>query len=244
MKQVPGISIITIVYNRLNDLQLTASSVWNQSYSDIEYIIIDGGSTDGCAAFIEENTSQIDFWVSEPDKGIYDAMNKGLRAATKDYVLFMNAGDTFTSQDIIKNIFSYYKDTCECIYSDTRFVDINQQYIGMMSEVRKRPLRNAMQWKDMKHGMLFCHQSFIVKRSIAPMYNLSYKYSADIDWIISCMKKANCTCFYNEDSIANFQMGGASHQNHAASLRERFQIYCTHFGLLRAIKYHIEMLIK
>ena len=103
----PLISVVTICYNAKNDLEKTILSVLSQTYQDIEYIIIDGGSTDGTVDIIHKYSERLFYWISEPDKGIYDAMNKGMDRATGSWINFMNAGDTFCDNEVIKNIFGY-----------------------------------------------------------------------------------------------------------------------------------------
>ena len=99
------ISVVTVCYNSVDTIEETMLSVLNQTYSDVEYIIIDGGSTDGTVDIIKKYADRLAFWVSEPDKGIYDAMNKGIARATGDYINFMNAGDKFKHDSIIDEIF-------------------------------------------------------------------------------------------------------------------------------------------
>lgn len=102
----PLISVITVAYNAKNDLEKTIQSVLNQTYSNIEFVIVDGGSTDGSVEIIKKYEERIDKWISEPDKGIYDAMNKGIKLATGEWLNFMNAGDVFYDEDVLLNIFS------------------------------------------------------------------------------------------------------------------------------------------
>jgi hypothetical protein len=156
----------------------------------------------------------------------------------------MNAGDSFFDKNVLKNIFSSEKIHADFIYGDTMFVDMQEKEIGLMSNIRKRKLHSNLTWKEMNHGMMFCHQSFIVKRKIAPFYNLKYKLSADIDWIIQCMKNSNSNYYYDKTPIANFQIGGASIQNQRASLIERFQVLANHFGYINTIISHIKIALK
>jgi glycosyltransferase involved in cell wall biosynthesis len=244
MEQQTKISIITIVYNRIHDIKHTIESVLGQEFKDIEYIIIDGASTDGTIKIINTYKDKIQKIISEKDVGIYDAMNKGLKNATGEFVLFMNAGDSFFDKNVLKNIFSSEKIHADFIYGDTMFVDMQEKEIGLMSNIRKRKLHSNLTWKEMNHGMMFCHQSFIVKRKIAPFYNLKYKLSADIDWIIQCMKNSNSNYYYDKTPIANFQIGGASVQNQRASLIERFQVLANHFGYINTIISHIKIALK
>ena len=102
---MPQLSIITINYNNLAGLQKTFESVFNQTFQDFEYIVIDGGSTDGSKELIEQYHDKIDYWVSEPDSGIYNAMNKGIVRANGEYLQFLNSGDSLLGENILKNVF-------------------------------------------------------------------------------------------------------------------------------------------
>lgn len=118
------ITIITVCYNALSDLEMTINSVINQTYKDIEYIIIDGGSTDGSLDIIYKYKRYISKWISEPDNGIYDAMNKGIGLATGKWINFMNAGDTFVNSKVLESIFNIdYPDEVRFLYSDNYYKD-------------------------------------------------------------------------------------------------------------------------
>lgn len=244
MNQAAKISVITIVYNRVNDIERTIKSVIQQSFRSIEYIIIDGASTDGTLDILNRYVANINYLVSEKDAGIYDAMNKGMQLATGEFVLFMNAGDSFYNLDVLQNIFDEAPTNAEIIYGDTMFVDMQNKELGLMSMIRKRTLSNQLSWKSMQYGMMFCHQSFMVKKTIAPIYQTNYRYSADIDWIINCMKQSKLNYFYSKQPIANFQIGGASLQNQRESLMERFNVLAKHFGLINTFFAHVLIALK
>lgn len=242
-KDFPVLSIITVVYNGKEDFARTLDSVKAQSYSHLEYIVIDGGSNDGTAELILENKASIAKSISEKDAGIYDAMNKGLRLASGEYVLFLNAGDLFYSPDVLENIFSELNTKPDAIYGETMFVDEQYKEIGLMGKVSSRPFYKIETWKDMRYGMVFCHQSFLVKRELAPPYNTDHIYSADIDWIIRCLK--NCiTIHMYAKPIACFKLGGFSSKNHAQSLWDRFVILSRHFGTLPTLVNHMHILTR
>lgn len=244
MKFALKVSIITVVYNRINDLRVTIESVINQRFKNYEYLIIDGASTDGTLELVKSYGDKIHQVYSEKDGGIYEAMNKGLQKAQGEYIIFMNAGDSFYSADVLATIFENEESKADFIFGDTMFVNEKDEEIGLMSEIRKRKLHADMHWQEMKYGMMFCHQSFLVKRSIAPLYDLQYRYSADIDWIIQCMKKSTSNYYYEQSPIANFQLGGASLQNQKQSLYERFAIIKKHFGAWQSMLAHLKIALK
>jgi glycosyltransferase involved in cell wall biosynthesis len=223
----PVFSIITVTYNASQWLEQTIRNVLSQSYSGIEYLIIDGGSTDGTIDIIKQYESGLSYWISEPDKGLYDAMNKGLEAAKGDYVWFINAGDRLydgkTAEYIVDGI--QKNDLPDVIYGETRIMNENGKDLGFR---RLRP-PEKLTWKSFKMGMLVCHQSFIVKKRIAPQYDLQYRFSADFDWCIQCLKKAEQ--IYNTHQILScFLESGLTVQNRKISLQERYRIMCRYYG--------------
>ncbi len=213
----PRFSIITVTYNAEKALEETIQSIISQTYKDIEYIIVDGGSKDRTLSIIEKYKSHIAKVVSEPDKGLYDAMNKGLKMATGDYVCFLNAGDslhedetvTMMVKSIEKNQFP------DIIYGETAIVDSKRHFMHM----RRLSAPAKLNWKSFKNGMLVCHQAFFAKREIAidEPYNLKYRFSADFDWCIRVMKRAKS--FHNSEiTIVDYLNEGMTTQNHRASL--------------------------
>jgi len=231
----PLFSIITITYNAEKTLEKTIKSVVNQSYSGIEYIIIDGASTDATLDICDKYKSNIAKIISEKDSGIYDAMNKGLALATGDYIWFINAGDTIYEYNTISNFITGLKKYPDIIYGETSIINIDGEFLYM----RRLKSPTSLTWKSFKNGMMVSHQAFIVKREIAPKFNLKYKYSSDFDWCIKCMKKANI--IYNTNIIlANYLNEGTTTQNLKASLKERFQIMSEYYGKIPTILRHIK----
>lgn len=235
--QQPKFSIITITYNASQWLERTVLSVLNQSYPAIEYIIIDGSSTDGTVDIIRQYASGIATWVSEPDKGLYDAMNKGLKRATGDYVWFINAGDTlYTADTVQKIVASLKKDVSlpDILYGETMIVDAQGRQLGM----RRLKAPERLTWKSFRMGMLVCHQSFIAKRELAPFYNTEYRLAADYDWCIRCMQKAR-TLRNTQLVLSNFLEDGLSSVQRKASLKERYRVMCRYYGPLVTGVLHI-----
>ncbi len=181
MNKVKCISIITVVFNGIECIENTIVSVINQSYDNIDFVIIDGSSTDGTQSVIKKYESNISCWVSEPDKGIYDAMNKGASLARGEWILFMNCGDLFESRDTIANVVPYLSKEANIVYGDTLLS------YGNKKQLKFKP---AKEFTDIIYGIPFCHQSVFVELDIFKKYkfNLSYRYAADYNFFLSIFK--------------------------------------------------------
>lgn len=215
-----------MVYNNVNHIERTIRSVIGQRYAPIEYLVIDGGSTDGTVAIIRRYADRITRWISEPDRGIYDAMNKGLAMATGDYVLFMNSGDELYSPDTVAEVFAAAPDA-DIYYGETELFDEQGESLGL----RRHGIPERFTWRSFRYGMNVGHQAIYVRRSIAAPYDTRYKLSADIDWIIRAAKQAR-NAVNTRRIVAKYLVGGLSKQRHWQSLRERFAILSRHYGLL------------
>jgi len=229
---LPKLSVITIVYNNVKDIERTMLSILNQTYSNIEYIVIDGASNDGTLEVIKKYEDRIAKLISEKDKGIYDAMNKGLALATGDYVLFMNSGDEIYKLETVEKIFATAPNA-DIYYGETEMYDENWQSLGR----RRHQAPEHFTWESFKYGMNISHQAIYIKRSLTEPYNLQYKYSADIDWIIKIAKKASSivnTHLY----VAKYLVGGMSKKKHRESLKERFHIFSHYYGLFSNVINH------
>ena len=191
------ITYVTITYNAAAVLQRTLDSVLRQDYPDIVHIIIDGASTDGTLEMVNDYISQSNeadnghkvLVTSEPDHGIYDAMNKGLRSIDGDYVCFLNAGDFLPAPDTVSKIVaSVSQGDPAVLYGDTDIVDAEGRFLHH----RRLSPPEQLTWKSFRHGMLVCHQAFYARAdfAIATPYDLRYRYSADVDWCIRIMKAA------------------------------------------------------
>lgn len=236
---MPKLSIITITYQAEAYLERTLQSVFEQDCAaEIDYIVVDGASKDRTLEIIEANKKQINQFISEKDKGIYDAMNKGMQLAKGDYILFLNAGDTFASATTLKNILKELAQNPDVLYGEAVFVNNEGVHLGLRSEVTPHRLPAGLTWEDFRFGMLVCHQAFIAKRSIAPLFNLHYKLSSDIDWEIWVLKKSQ-TILKSKAPICHYLMGGASVQNLQRSWKERYEVLKSHFGLLPNLFNHL-----
>ena len=249
-------TIVTCTYNAEAVLQRTLDSVHKQTYCNIEHLIIDGVSKDKTLAMVRayqhktqvgENAHEV-VVRSEPDRGLYDAMNKGIDYATGDYLVFLNAGDVFPSEDTLE-----YVEGCVgegetlpgVLYGDTDIVNNDGRFLRH----RRLTPPAKLTWRSFKWGMLVCHQSFYARTDIARNihYNLNYRYSADVDWCIRIMKEAmrlHLPLRNVNAVITNFLDGGMTTQNHRASLKERFNVMRTHYGLLMTLTMHVWFVIR
>lgn len=232
----PKFSIITVTYNAEKVLEPTIRSVLAQTYGNIEYIIVDGGSKDGTLAIAGKYHSSIHRLVSEPDKGIYDAMNKGIALATGDYLCFLNAGDSLREAESLQQMVDTIPSgrLPDILYGETALVDMDRRFLRL----RRLSAPEVLTWKSFRQGMLVCHQAFFVKRTLAEPYDLSYRFSADFDWCIRMMKKSSV--LHNTHLIIiDYLEEGITTQNRKASLMERFRIMAKYYGTLGAVCYHI-----
>lgn len=228
----PKISVITVVFNGEDHIGRTVASVVDQTYDQMEYIIIDGNSTDKTLDVIA-GFKGVDLLVSEADDGLYDAMNKGLNAATGDYVWFLNSGDQIYSRDTVETMVSGMEGLPDIIYGGTMIIDKDQNEIG---DRRLKPPRE-LSWKSFRQGMVVCHQSLIVNRAVAPEYDLEYRLSSDFDWAIRALKDAGR--IHNSNLIlSRFLEGGLTEHNIRAGLKERFAIMRNFYGLIPTVLRH------
>ncbi|MGL4629819.1 MAG: glycosyltransferase family 2 protein [Leadbetterella sp.] len=234
---MPLISIITITYNAQKFLERTISSIQNQSQKDFEYILVDGNSEDGTMDIVKKNLELFDLVISEKDRGIYDAMNKGLRLAKGKYIWFMNAGDIIKENDAIEKIQKIARTNPDVIYSDTLMLDKEYKPVGLRTQVTPHKFPKIMSWKGFKYGMLICHQSFIAKREITDFYDID-NLSADIDWEIECLKKAKSIVKY-DGILSSYLEGGVSQKQHRKSLVDRYKVLQKHFGFVPNFFNHI-----
>ena len=223
------ISIITITYNAARTLQRTLDSVLSQTYPHIEHLIIDGASKDDTLRIAQQyqTTSHHEVIIqSEPDNGLYDAMNKGLQKATGHYIVFLNAGDSFyapdTIQTVVNAITPHPSDLIlqtsslpAVVYGDTAITDGEGRFLHLR---RHRPPK-VLTWRSFKKGMLVCHQAFYARLDIARQfpYNLKYRHSADVDWCIRIMKEADRLGLPLVNAnviVANFEEGGDTTKHH------------------------------
>lgn len=245
--ETPKFSIITVVLNREEDIEYTLKSITQQTYKNLEYIVIDGASTDDTLKKIELYRDRVDVLLSEKDNGIYEAMNKGLELAQGDYVLFVNGGDSLhditTLENIVKKTFKSENHQPDIIYGECMLVHKNRSPIGLRSKFKNQIFPESLNYYSFKNGTSVSHQSFIVKREITLPYDLSYQWSSDIDWMLNCIKKSNVISRYN-GVISDFVFGDTSEEQKLASLKERFAIMQKHYGFINNLWFHIQIAFK
>lgn len=230
------ISIITVTYCAEATLERTLQSVAEQTYTDIEHLVIDGASKDGTLA-IARRFPHVKV-VSEPDRGLYDAMNKGVGLATGEFLCFLNAGDRLHSADTIARVAAAAESNTAVVYGDTAIVDGNGQFLYR----RRLAPPERLTWRSFRQGMLVCHQAFYVNRAVVQPYDLHYRFSADFDWCIRCMKEGERRGMRNvevKEYVADYLNEGMTTANHKASLLERFGIMVRHYGWVSTIAQHI-----
>ena len=253
-------SIITISYNAEAVIARTLESVLSQTYEKVEHLIIDGASTDKTLSIVEDYKRRSDasgighkvIIQSEPDHGIYDAMNKGLTQALGDYVLYMNAGDFFPSADTLEQIARScklndlpFEQLPAVLYGNTDIVDSEGHYL----HPRRLQPPEHLTWRSFRHGMLVCHQAFYARTDIAKnlQYNTEYRYSADVDWCIRVMRegeRAGLPLYNINKVVACYTEEGATTRHHKESLKERFRIMCRHYGYLSTVLMHLWFVIR
>jgi glycosyltransferase involved in cell wall biosynthesis len=178
-KSLPSLSVITVTYNRLPDFNETFSNVISQTYQNVEYIVIDGGSQDGTLEFLLENNEIISYWVSEKDSGIYDAMNKGALAATGDWIIFMNSGDKFFADNTLALVAEHLNSSEDVVYGGFQSILVDRYQTRVFQN-------NPRQILDIWREIPTCHQSIFVKTKLQVQYlfDTSFLWCADHDFLV------------------------------------------------------------
>ena len=254
----PKVSVITITYNAGRFLKNTIESIINQTNKEFEYLIIDGGSTDDTTDIIcqydnlhfssfeeaqqrEVSCSDKILWISESDKGLYDAMNKGLHLAHGDFVWFINAGDkiydTSTMQEIVDTINA--NPDSDVIYGQSIIIDEEENIRGERHKIAPKTLTK----KSLLNGLVVCHQSILVRKDIAADYDTRYRISADYDWVCNALSVSRKNC-YIDNYISRFMIAGVSAQQRKKSWLERYHIMKKHFGFPATCWAHLKIIAK
>ena len=229
------ISVITVCYNVVDSIEETMLSVLNQTYDNIEYVIIDGGSTDGTVDIIKKYAGKLSYWISESDNGIYDAMNKGIDIATGEYINFMNSGDIFYTNTVIYDVFHSRHTNAEIIYGDTVYKTKWGEY-----------LEQTLPLNEMQRRMPFGHQSTFVKTSLMKevRFDTSYRSSADYKFLYNCYKEHR-QFLYIPIIISKYDLTkGMSLDNYRTKLREDGRIWGLEKNTSWKIHYYRTVLVK
>lgn len=254
------ISIITVVRNAKGLFLQTLESVKNQTYTNIEYVVVDGNSSDGTKELIEENKEFITKWISEKDKSLYDAMNKGLKLSTGDFVWFLHAGDTIPTPQTLENAINDiliknksenqseidFINNIDFIYGKVKIKHLDNTFTDYHKIAPTEKQLSKLGYKNFLEGMVICHQAMLVRREIAPLYDLDFRLAGDIDWSIRLFKeidkrktnKQEVRVKQTETVIAHFLAGGISTSQKKKSLQERFNIFQKHIGFVGAVWQH------
>lgn len=237
MTTTPLLTIITICYNAEATIAPTLRSLAEQSDQSFEYLVIDGASQDSTISLVQTLYPRATVH-SEPDHGLYDAMNKGLRHATGTYIWYLNAGDTLRTPDTVRTVCAALEThQSDLLYGDTMIVD------GAYQDLHPRRLRppHQLTQRSFANGMLICHQAFIPRRKLAPIYDLRYRYSADYDWCIKIIDAIHSQ-YRIDDYLVNYLNEGVTTRNHRASLLERLRIMARRYGWFTALARHVSFL--
>lgn len=250
MTNPPLFTIVTVTRNANATLAATLASTAAQTFRDFEHLIVDGASTDNTVElalqYAEANSDLTVNVTSEPDHGLYHAMNKGLKRAHGLYLIFLNAGDRLHSPRTLECVADQIASATHpaaVYYGETDLVDADGHF------VRHRRLRAPMRltWKSFRQGMLVCHQSFYVRRDMALFYEPRYRYSADFDWCVRVMKVINEKGGLIANTgliLTDYLAEGLTTANHRASLRERLRIMARHYGWLTTLAMHAWFIVR
>jgi glycosyltransferase involved in cell wall biosynthesis len=218
------ISIITVVYNNERTIKDAMNSVLSQSYSNLEYVIIDGGSSDNTASIIKDYEGKLGCFISEKDEGIYDAMNKGVLAATGDVIGILNSDDLYQDETVIESVMNQFNQnpTLDIIYGDLVYVK---------SDNVEKVVRN---WKSIPYqnnyfdkGNVPPHPSLFIKKRIyeeAGLFNIDFKLAADYEFMLRIFKKYNYNSKYINKVIVKMRLGGATNQSFSNIKKQNLEI--------------------
>lgn len=253
-------TVITITYNAAPVVGRTLQSVLRQTYEGVEHLVVDGSSTDATVDLALAYKAESDaagnhhkvIVRSEPDRGIYDAMNKGLTQASGDYVVFMNAGDFFPADSTLEELAHRCRlnqtptdELPAVLYGDTNIVDAEGRYLHPR---RLRPPKK-LTWRSFRQGMLVCHQAFYARADIAKnlQYDTRYRHSADVDWCIRVMREAErmgLPLVGSDMLLACYTEQGDTTRHHRASLVERYRVMASHYGHLQTFLLHCWFVVR
>ncbi len=235
MKNTPTLSIITIYYNIKDEIERTCESIINQSWQGFEWIVVDGGSTDGTLDVLEKYKNRINIFISEKDNGVYNAMNKGIKRATGEWLNFMNGGDCFAANDVLEKVFVGRKYNADVLYGNVRIKELDGASV----------IRKYTDQLDIKYfqNNTICHQASFIRRCLFDkygMYDEHYRFASDWEkFIVFC--KENCCFKYLNFLIANFYRGGISDdwRNNNKHIIEKVSVLDRHYLSDDVLKFSI-----
>lgn len=198
------ISVVTVCLNAKDTIEETLLSVFNQTFKDIEFIVIDGASKDGSLDIIDKYKDKISHFVSEPDNGIYDAMNKGIKLATGDFICFLNAGDIFYNNSILEEVEKKLEQSPECkfLFGDAEYISTESSKIVTYHNIKNE---FSIIFDNICHQSIFYHKSLFEQLGL---YSKDFKIYADWDFNINCLAKNKAKAIYLPLTICKFQLGG------------------------------------
>ena len=217
------VSVITVCYNSAASIVDTLQAVASQLHDDIEHIVVDGGSSDGTIELVQRHGKHVDKFISEPDKGIYDAMNKGLALATGDYVAYLNSDDFYTNNETVSRVVAAIRNT----KSDTVFGDLS--YVQ-----RENPSLRVRYWKSQAfqtgsfaRGHPPPHPTFFIRRELLVSlkgFDVSYRLASDFDLMFRALEVEKCTSTYLPNELVRMRMGGATNRSITSILYQNQEI--------------------
>jgi len=228
----PGLTVVTAVRNGLATLAQTLDSVRGQSWPNVDHVVVDGGSTDGTLELLRRAPGRLR-WTSEPDRGLYDAMNKGLAQVTdpRRYVLFLNADDAFHTSDTVERVFAASAGE-DLIYGRLERLDDELAYRDVIgSEVRGRA---------MLYGMRCHHQALFSRRAVFDRlggFDLELRIAADYDWVVRAFQRDDVSRRFVPVVVATMRRGGLSDRKYLDSVRERWRVVCRHYSPVDRLRY-------
>ena len=211
MVRDPKISIITVAYNGQSTIKHTVESVSSQDYSNVEYIVIDGASTDWTIDILDYCKDKIDYFISEEDNGIYDAMNKGILASTGDIIGILNSDDFYPNNEVLSKVAKIIKDVdCDCVYGDLVYVNK-----GDVSKIVRYWKSGEFNMPKLNNGWMLPHPTFFVKKSVYKkygLYNTDLKSAADYEMILRLLLKHKLNVKYIPEILVKMRTGGESNR--------------------------------
>lgn len=219
------LSIIIVTFNASWDLERTLKSIFQQTFSDYQVIVIDGKSTDNTLDIVRNFEPYIWHWVSENDGGIYDAMNKGLVAARGDYIQFLNAGDWFADSHVLEDVFVKQSDRPVLIYGDINRIATD----GSSQVIRARDF-NVQSLLRFGTGVL-CHQAMFVRRDLAPLYDTKYKFKGELNWYFDLVELDGFSYVKIDRTIVDYGLGGWGYQHFVRNRLDWIRLVFNRYGL-------------